>query len=105
MYRYAVKGGSLRSGRRTKAGGPVGTTARSGGRAAPLSRDVVLAAALALVDEEGADALTLRRLADRLGVNPMAAYHHVHGKDAILDGIAELVTQDIHLRDESGPWQ
>lgn len=79
--------------------------ARSTRRTVALSRDVVLREALALVDEEAVEALTLRRLADRLGANPMAAYHHVRGKDAILDGIAELVTQDVDLVDETGAWQ
>jgi AcrR family transcriptional regulator len=56
----------------------------------PLTRDRVLAAACELADEDGLDALTMRRLADALGVEAMSLYHHVPNKDAILDGLVEL---------------
>ncbi|MDM7855788.1 TetR/AcrR family transcriptional regulator [Cellulomonas alba] len=57
---------------------------------APLTRDRVLRAACELADEDGLDALTMRRLADALGVEAMSLYHHVPNKDAILDGLVEL---------------
>src|SRR5262245_28023639 len=56
-----------------------------------LSRARVLREALALVDEEGLDAVSMRKLARRLGVDPMSLYNHVEGKDALLDGIAEVL--------------
>jgi len=56
----------------------------------PLTRDRVLAAARDLADEDGLDALTMRRLAEALGVEAMSLYHHVPNKDAILDGLVEL---------------
>jgi TetR/AcrR family tetracycline transcriptional repressor len=56
-----------------------------------LSRERILHAALALVDEEGAEAVSMRKLAHRLGVDPMSLYNHVGGKDALLDGIAEVL--------------
>ncbi|GAB3148432.1 TetR/AcrR family transcriptional regulator C-terminal domain-containing protein [Amycolatopsis sp. NPDC004378] len=56
-----------------------------------LSRDRILREALALVDEEGLAAVSMRKLARRLGVDPMSLYNHVDGKDALLDGIAEVL--------------
>ncbi|WP_410671735.1 TetR/AcrR family transcriptional regulator C-terminal domain-containing protein [Amycolatopsis sp. cmx-4-68] len=56
-----------------------------------LSRERILREALALVDEEGLDAVSMRKLARRLGVDPMSLYNHVDGKDALLDGVAEVL--------------
>jgi AcrR family transcriptional regulator len=56
-----------------------------------LSRNRVLGEALSLVDEEGVEEVSMRRLARRLGVDPMSLYNHVDNKDAILDGITELI--------------
>lgn len=61
----------------------------------PLTRERVLLAARALADEDGLDALTMRRLADELGVEAMSIYHHLPNKDAILDGLIELVFTEI----------
>lgn len=63
--------------------------------AGQLDRERVLAAALALVDDAGLDALSMRRLAERLGVTPMALYRHVPGRRALLDGIADLVAREM----------
>ncbi|MBS3939360.1 MAG: TetR/AcrR family transcriptional regulator C-terminal domain-containing protein [Actinobacteria bacterium] len=60
-----------------------------------LSRQRVLDAAVALADREGLDSLTMRRLAAELGVEAMSLYHHVANKDAILDGLVEVVTGEI----------
>lgn len=57
----------------------------------PLSRERVLAAAVALADAEGADAVSMRRLADALGVVPMALYKHVADKQDLLDGMVDAV--------------
>lgn len=56
-----------------------------------LSRERILREALALVDEEGLAAVSMRKLARRLGVDPMSLYNHVDGKDALLDGVAEVL--------------
>jgi len=64
---------------------------RSPGERAGLSRDAVLAAALDLVDRDGLRALSMRRLADALGVEAMTLYNHVPNKDALLDGLVEQV--------------
>jgi AcrR family transcriptional regulator len=59
-------------------------------RTAPLTRDEIFAAALAIVDAEGAEALSMRRLARDLGVEAMSLYHHVRDKQALLGGVVEL---------------
>ena len=59
--------------------------------ATALSRSRVLQEALALTDEEGIEEVSMRKLARRLGVDPMSLYNHVDNKDAILDGITELI--------------
>ena len=73
-------------------------------RREPLSRVRVLAGALELADEVGVDALTIRRLAEHLGVKPMTLYHHVPGKEQILDGIVDMVFGEIDLPPEDLPW-
>ncbi len=62
----------------------------------PLSRERVLAAAMELADAEGVPALTMRRLAADLGVEAMSLYHHVPGKERLLDGLAEAVLAEIN---------
>ncbi|MBX7269961.1 TetR/AcrR family transcriptional regulator C-terminal domain-containing protein [Micromonospora sp. Llam7] len=64
-------------------------------RRAPLSRDGALAAAIALVDAEGMAALTMRRLAADLGVEAMSLYHHLPGKEGLLDGLVDAVVAEI----------
>ena len=57
---------------------------RPPGRPPRVSRDVIVKAARRIVDDEGLDRLTMRRLADEVGTTPMALYHHVSDKDALL---------------------
>ncbi len=71
---------------------------------APLSRDRVLQGALDLADRIGVEDFTIRRLAAALDVKPMTIYHHVPGKEQILDGIVDLVFGEIDLPPESLPW-
>ena len=75
------------------------------GTRTPLSRERVLRAALAVADAGGVGALTIRSLADQLGVKPMSVYHHVANKDEILDGIVDLVFAEIELPDPHGEWR
>ncbi|WP_232283199.1 TetR/AcrR family transcriptional regulator C-terminal domain-containing protein [Gordonia alkanivorans] len=56
-----------------------------------LTRERVLRAALDVIDEDGLDSISMRKVARRLSVDPMSLYNHVNGKEAILDGIAELL--------------
>jgi AcrR family transcriptional regulator len=69
-----------------------------------LSRARILSAALHLVDQDGLEALTMRRLADELKVDPMSIYNHVEGKDALLDGLAEALWNEVQLPDETMSW-
>ncbi len=75
----------------------------TGTRRAPLSRDRVIAAALALVDREGLDGLSMRRLAAELGVEAMSLYHHVQDKSDVLDGLVGAVLDEMQLP-AGGPW-
>ena len=70
----------------------------------PLTRDRALAAAVALADAEGIGSLTMRKLAQELGVEAMSLYHHVANKDEILDGMVELVFGEIELPSETADW-
>ncbi|MGX1885937.1 TetR/AcrR family transcriptional regulator [Streptomyces sp. NPDC055287] len=64
-------------------------------RRAPLSRDRVLRAAVALADDIGIEALSMRKLAQELGVVPMALYKHVANKEQLLDGMVDAVVGEI----------
>jgi AcrR family transcriptional regulator len=55
----------------------------------------VLASAIELADAEGIDGLTMRALAQRLGVEAMSLYHHVANKQALLDGVVDAIIQEI----------
>lgn len=70
----------------------------------PLNRDRVVEAALDLTDRQGIDALTMRRLAGELGVDPMAIYNHVDGKDALLDALAARLWSEVQVPDGPGRW-
>ena len=70
----------------------------------PLTRNGILQVALTIVDEGGPGALTFRRVADRLGVDPMAVYYHVPGKAELQDGVAELVMQGLGSLPAGGSW-
>lgn len=62
---------------------------------APLTKDSVMAAAISLADEHGIEALTMRRLAEQLGVEAMSLYHHIPNKEALLDGVVDLVMTEV----------
>lgn len=70
-----------------------------------LSRDLVLQAAMAIADADGIGSLTIRSLAQRLGVKPMSVYYYVASKDDILDAIVDLVFSEIELPDPNGHWR
>ena len=74
-------------------------------RRAPLSREGVLRAAIAIADAGGLAALTIRSLADELGVKPMSVYHHVANKEAIIDGVIDIVFSEIELPSPDADWQ
>ena len=66
-----------------------------------LSRDVIVACAIALADQEGLEAVTIRRLAQEQGVTPMAMYWHFSDKESLLDGIAESLIAAVKLPEPS----
>jgi TetR/AcrR family transcriptional regulator, tetracycline repressor protein len=71
-----------------------------------LTRERVLRTALAFLDREGGESLSMRRLAAELNVDPMAIYHHVSGKDALIAGVVELMFAELRLPDTAtGFWQ
>jgi AcrR family transcriptional regulator len=71
----------------------------------PLSRDRVLAAAIALADARGIEGLSMRRLARELGVEAMSLYHHVANKDEILDGMVDAVIAGVALPATMDDWK
>ncbi len=75
------------------------------GRREPLSRDRILAAAVALSDRDGLSGLTMRSLGAELGVEAMSLYKHVANKDEILAGMVELVLEQIDVPAEGTPWR
>lgn len=77
-----------------------------GARRTPLSRDRVLRAALKLVDRDGVDALTMRRLGRELGVEAMSLYSYVDSKEDLIEGVVEQVYREMPIiGPEPGPWQ
>jgi TetR/AcrR family tetracycline transcriptional repressor len=70
-----------------------------------LTRELVLAEARRLLDERGLDALSMRALAERLGVSTMALYNHVSDKQDLFQGIAEAVVQELHVPSAHGDWR
>ena len=72
-----------------------------------LTREMLTAAALRIVDSEGLDALSMRRLGTELRVDPMAAYRHIPNKGILLDEVVEAVMSEIDIDavDASLPWQ
>ena len=70
-----------------------------------LNRDRVLQAAVGLADEIGIEALSMRRLAEELGVVPMALYKHVANKEQLLDGMVEVIVAEIDPPRPGGDWK
>src|SRR5437764_6180637 len=70
-----------------------------------LSKGTVTESALKLADADGLDALTIRKLAQHLGVTPMALYWHFRSKEELLEGVAEQVWGEIDVHpDPDAPW-
>jgi AcrR family transcriptional regulator len=70
-----------------------------------LSRELVLQTAMSHADDGGIEALTMRRLAQELGVAPMALYRHVANKDDLIDGLIDVVFSEIALPSTGGDWK
>jgi AcrR family transcriptional regulator len=71
----------------------------------PLARERILQAAVDLADEAGLEALSMRELGRKLGVEAMSLYNHVASKDDVLDGMVDLVVAEIELPSEGADWR
>lgn len=70
-----------------------------------LTREKVLSAGLDLVERSGVEALSMRKLAAEVGVEAMSLYNHVANKDAVLDGITDLVLGRVDIPASTSDWQ
>src|SRR5260370_9701747 len=71
----------------------------------PLTRERVLHAGLRLIDQQGLEAFTMRKLAQELSVDPMSLYRHFENKDALLDGVAEVLWGEVELPRSATGWE
>lgn len=83
--------------------GPAEMTA--GGERAPLGRDQLVRAAFELLDQVGLDGLTMRGLADQLGVTAASLYWHVRRKEELLELMHEAISAEVPEPDPSRPWR
>jgi AcrR family transcriptional regulator len=80
---------------------PVDAAASENGK---ITRDVVLAVALEIIDRDGVDGLSMRRLARALNRDPMILYRHAPNKAALLDGVAEIVLAQLQVDCTDADW-
>jgi AcrR family transcriptional regulator len=80
------------------------TRSKAGARR-PLNRERVLRAALAFADERGLEKLSMRKLAQELGVEAMSLYNHVEGKEDIVDGMIGLIVDEIEPPSTDADWK
>jgi AcrR family transcriptional regulator len=85
-------------------GGIVSSPNRAARRGA-LTQEAIAAAALDLIDRDGLDALSMRRLAERLEIGTMTLYGYFRDKDALLDAVVEVAAAERPPQSGSGPWQ
>ncbi|MCU0278251.1 MAG: TetR/AcrR family transcriptional regulator C-terminal domain-containing protein [Candidatus Nanopelagicales bacterium] len=78
---------------------------RSQPRRPPLTRERVLREAVALADEEGLSGVSMRRLGQRLNVEAMSLYNHVANKEDLLDGMADLVSEEFVVPTPGADWR
>jgi len=97
----AVAKGAVAKGAVAKGAVAKGAVAKGDGK---ITRDVVLAAALEIVDRDGIDGLSMRRLARALNRDPMILYRHAPNKAALLDGIAETVLLQLKVDSADPDW-
>jgi TetR/AcrR family tetracycline transcriptional repressor len=74
-------------------------------RRAKISREEILLSALALIDEDGVQGVSMRRLGHRLGVEAMSLYNHVRDKEAVLEGVIALLVQKVPIPKASDNWR
>ena len=78
---------------------------RRKGARARLTRDVVIGASIALADERGVELLSMRKIAEALGVEAMSLYNHVTSKDDLLDGMVDAVIGEVAVPEIGGDWK
>jgi AcrR family transcriptional regulator len=85
---------------------PVGRSAKdfSASRDGKVTREVVLATALEIIDREGVDGLSMRRLARAVDRDPMMLYRHAPNKASLLDGVAETVLAQLRVNSADPDW-
>jgi AcrR family transcriptional regulator len=71
----------------------------------PVTRERVIETALRIMDEEGLDAVSMRRVGHELGIEAMSLYNHVEDKEDILDGICERVMADFEFPEPADSWE
>jgi AcrR family transcriptional regulator len=91
-------------GRRADGGTAMGTDGGIATGTGKITRDVVLAAALDIIDRDGAGALSMRRLAQALDRDPMIVYRHASNKAALLDGVTEIVLAQLTVNPADPDW-
>jgi AcrR family transcriptional regulator len=69
-----------------------------------VSRALILRAALGIIDRDGADGLSMRRLSDAVGRDPTVLYRHLPNKAAVLDGVAEIVLEQLSVDTADSDW-
>jgi AcrR family transcriptional regulator len=74
-------------------------------RRAQLTREQVLTTAIELADRDGIDSISMRKLAQELGVEAMSLYTHVRSKDDLLDGMVDAVISTIPVVDDAADWR
>lgn len=84
---------------------PAESKSSASARKARLSRELVLATALALVDKEGLEALSMRRLGQELQCDPMSLYRYAANRAALLDGVSEVVFDELAIFPGDPDWQ
>ncbi len=84
--------------------GRTASAAANGSGSGKITREMVLAAALEIIDADGADGLSMRRLARALGRDPMILYRHAPNKAALLDGVAETVLAQLTVDPADPDW-
>jgi AcrR family transcriptional regulator len=84
---------------------PAKSTNRTVSPKVRLTRELVLSTALELVDAEGLDALTMRRLGQELGRDPMSLYRYAANRAALLDGVSEMVLNELAIFPDDPNWQ
>ncbi len=82
----------------------VKTEKATGASRSPLSRDRIVAAALRVMDAEGLEAVSMRRVAREVGVEAMSLYHHVRDKEDLLQGVCDRIMAGFEFPTASGNW-